>query len=400
MRLYYDDSYTRAFTARVVERLTENGRPAIILDQTYFYPTSGGQPNDTGTINGVAVVDVTARKDDGAVVHVLAAEVSNDEAACEIDWARRFDLMQHHTGQHILSQAFVQVAGAHTVGFHLSGDSVTIDLDQPSIADDAAARVETLANDVVWADRPVSARIIQPDDAEGVRIRKLPEHLLTGGLRVIDIDGFDVTACGGTHVARTGEIGLIKVLRIEKRGDKSRVEFRCGGRALRDYREKNAIVNQLTADLTCSPGEIPASVARIQEDFKAVQRAHKAANGLLLDYEAARLAASAPQQNGVRVVRQNFPDRDFADVRALAARLAQEPGIVALLATSGERAQMVFARSADLPHDMNLLLKGALALIANGRGGGQPPMAQGGGSASPAEIDAALAAAERNLLSG
>lgn len=398
MRLYYDESYTRVFDARIVERLSENGRPAVILDRTYFYPTSGGQPNDIGAINDVPVVDVTTRKEDGAVVHVLAAEVLDEAISCVIDWARRFDLMQHHTGQHILSQAFVQVAGANTVGFHLGGDSVTIDLDRAGIPDDVVGAVEALANDVVWGDRPVTARIIQPDDAEGVRIRKLPEHLLTGGLRVIDIDGFDVTACGGTHVARTGEIGLIKILRIEKRGEKARVEFRCGGRALRDYREKNAIANQLAADLTCSLGEITQAVARLQDDFKAVQRAHKAANGLLLDYEAERLAAEAPERGGVRVVKQNFPDRDFADVRVLASRITQHPGMIALLSTTGERAQMVFARSADLPHDMNRLLKAALETIDGGRGGGQPQMAQGGGNADAARATAALDFAEQQLL--
>ena len=157
-----------------------------------------------GTLNGIPVIDVSARKEDGAVVHVLADEIAADSIEGVVDWTRRFDHMQHHTGQHILSQAFVQVAQASTVGFHLGADSVTIDLDRANIPDDIVNAVETLANEIVFGNRPVTARIIQPDDAEGVRIRKLPEHLLTGGLRVIDIDGFDITACGGTHVARTG----------------------------------------------------------------------------------------------------------------------------------------------------------------------------------------------------
>ncbi len=398
MRLYYDDAYTRAFSARVVERLMQDGHPAVILDQTYFYPTSGGQPNDAGTLGGADVIDVTARKEDGAVIHVLSGEVSGDQVACVVDWARRFDHMQHHTGQHILSQAFVQVADAHTVGFHLSADSITIDLDRVNLSDETIEQVELLANEVVWADRPVTARIVQPDDAEGVRIRKLPEHLLTGGLRVIDIDGFDVTACGGTHVARTGEIGLIKVLKLEKRGDKTRVEFCCGGRALRDYREKNAIANQLAAGLTCALGEIPQAVARLQDDFKAAQRALKAANGLLLDAEAERLVAGAPDGDGIRLVKGVYPDRSFGDLRDLAARIAQQPRAVALLATSGDKAQVVLARSADLPQDMNALLKQILPLLGGGRGGGQPQMAQGGGSADQDQISAALDTAERLLL--
>jgi alanyl-tRNA synthetase len=400
MRLYYDDSYAREFSARVVERLTYDSHPAVVLDRTCFYPTSGGQPNDLGTLGGVAVLDVAARKEDGAVLHVLGEPLAADEVTGVIDWARRFDYMQHHTGQHILSQAFVQVAQASTVGFHLSLDSVTIDLDQPSLTDAQVAAVEALANEVVWGDRPVTARIVQPDDAEGVRIRKLPEHILTGGLRVIDIDGFDVTACGGTHVARTGEIGLIKVLKLEKRGDKTRVEFRCGGRALADYQAKNAVANGLAADLTCAIAELPQAVARLQEDFKAAQRALKAANSLLIDFEADRLAEEAPETNGVRVVKASFADRDFGDVRLLANKLIQKPSIVALLAVTGDKAQMVFARSADLSHDMNALLKATLAALANGRGGGQPQMAQGGGTASASEVDAALSAAEQRVVGG
>jgi alanyl-tRNA synthetase len=393
MRRYYDDSYTHEFSARVIERLTDH--PAVILDQTYFYPTSGGQPNDIGTINGIPVIDVTTRKEDGAVVHVLAREVADDDAICVVDWARRFDLMQHHTGQHILSQAFSQVATASTVGFHLSAESVTIDLDRVNLPEDAVNAVEMLANQVVFANRPVTARIIQPDDAEGVRIRKLPEHLLTGGLRVIDIDGFDVTACGGTHVARTGEIGVIKILKLEKRGDKTRVEFRCGGRALLDYREKNIITNRLAADLTCSINEITQAVGRLQDDFKEAQRSIKAASGLLLDYEAERLVADANEG----IIKLDFPNRDFNEVRALAARITQKPGMIALLGASGEKAQVVFARSADLAQDMNALLKQILPLLENGRGGGQAQMAQGGGvPASADQVERALAAAEQILL--
>ncbi len=398
MRLYYDDAYTREFSARITGRLTENEHPAVILDRTYFYPTSGGQPNDTGTINDVPVIDVIARKEDGEVIHVLEREISSDDAACMIHWERRFDHMQHHTGQHILSQAFVQVADASTVGFHLSPDSVTIDLDRAGLSEATAVAVETLANQIVWADRPVTARIIDPNDTEGVRIRKLPEHILTGGLRVIDIDGFDVTACGGTHVSRTGEIGLIKLLKLDKRGDKTRVEFRCGERALRDYREKNIVANQLTADLTCGLGEITAAVARIQEDLKEAQRALKAANGLLLDAEADRLAAEAPDQNGMRVIKLGFAGRDFADVRALATRITQKPGRIALLGTTGEKTQLVFARSADLMQDMNALLKQTLTLLTGGRGGGQAQMAQGGGSGDQAQLAAALDSAERSLF--
>jgi alanyl-tRNA synthetase len=305
--------------------------------------------------------------------------------------------MQHHTGQHILSQAFVQIADAHTVGFHLSADTVTIDLNQTSLADSTVAEVEDLANQIVYENRSVTARLVDPADTCGVRLRKLPEHLHTAGLRIIDIDGFDVTACGGTHVARTGEIGIIKVMRLEKRGDKTRVEFRCGKRALQDYRLKNALIYQLTAAFTCAMDELPQSVQRLQDNLKTLQSDLKAANQQLLDYEAAQLLSEASEHNGVKLIKIAFAERDAGDLRLLASRLAQSPGVIALLGTSGERANLVFARSADLSDDMNALLKQTLTLIKNGRGGGQPAMAQGSGMADAPQLQAALDEAAKTV---
>jgi len=400
MRLYYDDSYTTAFTARVIERLTHDGRPAVVLDRTYFYPTGGGQPADAGSIGGAAVLDVFTRPADSAVVHVLASPVEADRAACQVDWARRFDHMQHHTGQHILTQTFAQIAGAATVGFHLSPDSVTIDLDTPRLADADAARAEDLANQIVWENRPVTAHLIDPDSAEGVRARRVPGQLYTDGLRVIEVEGFDRTACGGTHVARTGEIGLIKVLRLTRRGEKMRVEFCCGGRALRDYRDKNALVNRLTAALTCSQAEIGGAVERLQAELKSALSDLKAAAVQNLAFEAAGLLSAASARAGVRLVRAAFENRSGGDLRLLAGKLVEAPGVIALLAAGGAQTQMVFARSADLPHDMRAALNAAFAALGQGRGGGQPALAQGGGAAAgAAQLNAALDAAERSLFS-
>ncbi len=399
MRLYYDDAYTTAFTARVVERLTHEGRPAVVLDRTYFYPTGGGQPADSGSVGGAAVLDVFTRPDDAAVVHLLAAPVALGEVACQVDWARRFDHMQHHTGQHILTQAFVQTAGTATVGFHLSPDSVTIDLNTPRLDDADAARAEDLANQIVWDNRPVTARLIDPHEAAGVRVRRMPGQLHTDGLRVIEVEGFDRTACGGTHVARSGEIGAIKVLRLTRRGDKTRVEFRCGARALRDYRAKNAAVNALTAALTCAQDDLPAAVERLQTELKTALSALKTAAAQNLAAEADRLLAAAAQRGETRLVRAVFVDRDGGDLRLLAGRLAEEAGVVALLASGGAQAQLVFARSADQPHDMRAALAAAFAALGHGRGGGQPALAQGGGAAAEtAQLERALAAAAQSLL--
>ncbi len=397
MRRYYDDAYTSQFTAQVIERMQVGERPAVVLDQTYFYPTSGGQPNDTGTINGVPVVDVISREADGAVVHVLGGELAADAVSAEVNWARRFDHMQHHTGQHILSQAFIQVAEASTVGFHMSTDSLTIDLDKLNLSAETISRVEDLANDIVVADRPVTAKIISLEEAANIRMRKLPEKIHTDGLRVVDIDGFDLTACGGTHVRRTGEIGTIKVLRTEKRGDKTRVEFRCGARALDVFRAQNALVNQLTALLTCKADEVIPAITRLQDDVKAAQRDLKAAKALLIDAEVASLIAETPMINELRIVNKVFAEREAADVRLIASKLVQTSGVIALLGVPGDKAQLIFARSEGLRQDMNALIKTALASI-NGRGGGTPALAQGGGVPATAEQIGAVLESARQLL--
>src|SRR5688572_28549137 len=196
-RLYYDDSYTIEFTARVIERTKHDDHPAVVLDRTYFYPTGGGQPNDTGVLGGVEVLDVFTREDDHAVMHVLAEDVMGEIVTCKLDWQRRFDHMQQHTGQHLLTQCFVETADAKTIGFHLSPNRITIDLDAAGLSAQAVDTAEDLANRIVQENRAVTARVVEPQEAAnlGVRIRRIPGHLATGGLRVVEITDFDLTAC-------------------------------------------------------------------------------------------------------------------------------------------------------------------------------------------------------------
>lgn len=398
-RLYYEDSYTRSFTARVIERLTVNDQPALVLDQTYFYPTGGGQPHDTGTINGVQVIDVHTRKDDQAVIHVLAQDVTGDDVQAEIDWTRRFDYMQQHTGQHILTQAFVQTAGLNTVGFHLSDDTVTIDLNQPHVESQTIEAAEMLANMVIYQNRPITARYVKPDDADGVRIRRIPDALATDGLRVIDIEDFDVTACGGTHVSHTGAVGIIKVTKQEKRGDKTRIEFRCGSRALLDYRVKHNVLIHTTATMNVGYWEVDEAVERLQEQIKAQQARVRLLSARLIEYEAQILLATTEPRGSVRVIKA-LVDYEPEQARLLARVLTAQPGVVALIATpSGDGSYFVFARSPELPYNMNEAFQRAGAMIGGIKGGGKPDMVQGGSAANePESLLKALEAAENSLL--
>lgn len=398
-RLYYSDSYTHAFSARIVARLNAQGHPAVVLDQTYFYPTSGGQPFDRGRLNGVPVVDVTAREADGAILHVLEAEAPGETAECEIDWPRRFDHMQTHTGQHVLSQAFVRTARAETISFHLGADGVSIDLAVPKLAPADLDRAEDLANEIVQRNVEVRAWFPAEDELSTLPLRRDPK--IQGPLRVVAIGDFDFTACGGTHVARAGEIGLIKITGVGKAGKDTRVEFLCGGRALRDYGQKDAILTQLAAGFSTGIGEVDQAVAKLRVEHQELRRSLNAARAQLLDHEAAELLASAPAQDGLRIVRRAWPDRDPAELRGLAERLAKQTVVVALLGTAGSKAHLVFARSSDVDKDMAALLKTALAVLGpSARGGGSPQIAQGGGVSAEVEgVERSLRQAEGELLS-
>ncbi len=391
-RLYYSDSYCPNFSARVLECLDLDGSAAVVLDRTAFYPTGGGQPHDTGTLNRNPVVDVIEREEDESVIHVLSsAEIESvlqpgDQVQGVIDWLRRFDHMQQHTGQHILSQAFVQTVDADTVGFHLGDDYSTIDLNCDMLSDDDVTRAEALANGIIFDDRPVVARFVEPEEVAVLPLRKAPPA--KNAIRVVQVEGFDWSACGGTHVARAGEIGLIKVVRVERRGTETRVTFLCGRRALRHYRMLNTLTRDLALHLTVGVEELPQAIERRQTEARTVRKERDRLRELLLDHEAVALIAGAQVIGPVSVVHEVFKAREVEEVRRLATRIASQPGHVALLGVEGEKAQLIFARSADLGYDMRPLLQGACRLVGGGGGGG-PELAQGGGS-HPDRIDEAL----------
>ncbi len=391
-RLYYSDSYCTTFSARVVECLFLNGPLWVVLDRTAFYPTGGGQPHDTGTLNGVPVVDVVEREEDQVPVHGLSAPEAEsplqpgDQVRGVVDWSRRFDHMQQHSGQHLLSQAFVQTAGADTVGFHLSNDYSTIDLNRDTLSEDDIARAEAQANQIIFADRPVVARLVEPEAAALLPLRKTPPA--REALRIVQVEGFDWSACGGTHVARTGEIGLIKVIRSERRGSETRITFLCGHRAVTHYHMLNALTRDLAKHLSVGVEELPEAVDRLQGEARTARKAWDSLRQELVDYEASALAANAQMAGPVSVVRQVFEARDVGEVRQLAARIASRPGHVSLLGVKGAKAHLIFARSADLGYDMRSLLQASCRLVGGG-GGGSSELAQGGG-AHPDRIHEAL----------
>jgi len=393
-RLYYNDSYTLDFNADVVEHTTFKQRPALVLDRTYFYPEGGGQPSDTGLINGVSVIDVQTREADRAVLHVLDHKLDDPHIEGQIDAARRLDHMQHHSGQHVLSQALSKAVNADTLSVHMSGERMTIDVNRPNLSVEDWLAVEELANQIVLEDRPVRAWFPEPDELASLAIRKMPD--VVGKVRIVDVGGFDITACGGTHVARTGEIGLIKVVKFERRGDTTRLEFKCGGRSLRDYRDKNDVINRLVTDMTVGYWELPDAMKRMQDENKALRAELKAAREQLVDAEALVMLPAAVPRGDWRIVTRAFDNRDVNEVKLLAQKLTAQLSVIALLGIAGEKAQLLFGRAENVTIDMVPLLKKGLSVLGSERGGGRPNFAQGGGvAATPEQVMEAIRQAQQ-----
>lgn len=397
LRRYYADSYTQTFRANVVEVTVAGGAPAAILDESFFYPTSGGQPHDTGRLAGATVVDVALR-DDGEVLHLLNAPVAEGPVQASLDWIRRFDHMQQHTGQHILSQAFIRVAEAPTIGFHLGAETVSIDLGLPGLVEAKVADALALANGIVTGNHGVRAWFPSPDELAELALRKTPE--VDGALRVVAIGDFDLSACGGTHVAQTGEIGLIEIQRTERLKRGLRVEFLCGGRAATDYARKHGIVRDLSVALTCGPADLRESVARLQGALVDARRELATFRERELDREAARLLDAAQAAGPFRVVRAAWSERAIDEVKGLALRITASPGVVTLLGVAGPRAQLLFGRSENITIDLKPAFDRALAALGGGKGGGSRLLQGAAGPADVTKLEAALAAAEASLTDG
>jgi alanyl-tRNA synthetase len=396
-RLYYQDPYMRAFSARVLDREEVEGKPAVALDRSAFYPGGGGQPPDIGTLAGVRVVE--AREDgEGHIWHRLAEPLSlpaGSEVTGEIDWPRRFDHMQQHTGQHILSAAFIRAAAAETVAFHLGADYTTIDLNRTGLSAAQVDAAEALANAVVAENRPVTARFVSDEEAERMPLRRPPKT--EGPIRVVQVADFDWSACGGTHVRSTAEVGPIKVVKVEKRGPETRVAFLCGGRALADYGRKHRLVQALSDRFSTGENDLLSAVERLEAEVQALRKALREAEQARAAAEAATLWAQAPERNGLRLVQMIYRDRSAEAVKALALALQAQARCVALLAWIGAdgRSQLTFAASPGVPADMGALLR-AVVTPLGGRGGGRAEWAQGGVPAA-GQVEPALAAARAAL---
>lgn len=379
--LYRDDPYLLDFEARVVERLTHDGQPALVLDRTAFYAESGGQPWDTGTLGDARVLKVVEHA--GRVVHVVDRQPAAETVRGLVDAQRRRDHLQQHHGQHLLSRAFVETAQASTISFHLGADESSVDLDR-LVSESQVLAAEERANRVVGESRPVSVRTVPRGEAAALGVR-VPDEA-GEAIRIVDAEGFDRQACSGTHPARTSEVGVILVLGHERYKGGTRVRFVCGDRALQAVHARLGVLDRLAQAMSAPWTELPDQAARALEEKGALAKRNEELRDRALAGEALELLSRRPETPAI--VRAVFDGRDGAELRGLADQVVKARPAIALLASRGAKVQLVFARTAGLAPDMNGLLKAVLT-AHGGRGGGRPEMAQGGCESIP-DLEALL----------
>lgn len=383
-KLYYQDPYLQEFTAHVLKKAPlQDGRFGIVLDRTAFYPEGGGQPCDRGWLNQIPVLDVRQESDE--IVHITAEDPGDDEISGRIDWQRRFDHMQQHTGEHILSGILLSRYQAENVGFHLSETTCQIDVTLSGLTPQQAGEIENEANAIIFANAPVTGQFVSAEELSRYSLRKEPGKEFAQ-IRLVSVAGCDCCPCGGTHVAHTGEVGLFKLRGWEKRKNHLRLDFVCGQRALADYQLKHDACRSLAVRFSVPPEGIVAAVERTLDKQESCQRELNELRKLYHQELAARLLtsvdSSAPASSAAsaRIIRQIFSQYSSADMQDFASRIRSQERAICLLASvdaEGDRAAFLFAGPADAALPMNELLKQSLA-TQGGKGGGNSLQAQGG----------------------
>jgi alanyl-tRNA synthetase len=392
-RLYYRDSFLREFDAQVISCEQDGARWKVVLDHTAFYPTSGGQPHDVGKLGDAPVVEV-ADAEGGKVVHYTSAAVPAGPVHAQIDWSRRFDHMQQHTGQHLLSAAFIELFRFPTVSFHLGKETSTIDLTAPEVVSRHLDAAEQRVNEIILEDRIVSVRFGTAEELAEVGIRKRVER--DGVLRAIEVEGFDRQPCGGTHLARTGQAGLLLIRKLERRRDMWRVEYVCGFRALAAARGDFASLMQAASLLSCGLPDVPAALAKVLEERRALHSESKRLEERLAEREARALltAQAKAGASGAGIIAAAIEDASPQYLGLLAAKLVTEANVVALL-VSRSNGSAVFAQSKELSGNMGILLRELLKEFG-GKGGGPKDFALGS-LPDAAQANALLARAKELL---
>ena len=390
-RLYYRDCYLREFTAQVL-RIEPDARGArVYLNRTAFYPDSGGQPTDHGTLGGKELLEAIDEGDE--IAHVLKSAPEGGEVTGQIDWVRRFDHMQQHTGQHLLSAAFEKTSGYRTVSFHLGDEAATIDLDSDRIGQRQLEDTENLVNQVVFENRPVRIFFQAAAQANQMDLRKPTSR--EGDIRLVEVQDFDLSACGGTHVSQTGAVGLALVRKFERTKGLTRVEFVCGSRALRMARLDFAVLSEAARLFSTGVESVPELVSKQAQDLREVTRSRDKLVEQLAEFKARELCLTARERTGWRVVRHTFTVEEGKEAKIVAHAIVKQPAMLALIGVKGKPGALFFSQSPGGTLDMAKILKDTVTKYG-GKGGGTRDFAQGGGI-DESRLEEALSHAESLL---
>lgn len=366
--LYYDSPDVKEWQTQVKEIMEKDGKYHVVLEESAFYPGGGGQPSDRGMIDGIPVEDVYEK--DGRIYHVLTAKPEHAAVLCKLDAGRRFDLMQQHTGQHLLSSVLYNDYLCKTSSLHMGETEVSIDVSLPDMPAQMIREVEDKANDFIYKDLPVKTHVVTPGEVGRFKLRKVPPS--SGTIRVVEIDAIDFSPCCGTHVARTGQIGIIKIVKTEKRGNETRVHFKCGRRALNDYQFEYDIISELSKRYRTEEDEILARVDAQSEQLKNTMKELSDLKGKILRIEAKDMAVSATS----KVIQRSFEDKRFDELNALSQYILENGNFIVILSSIPDK-RLLFAHNGSFDINCGKVLKEHLPEF-NGKGGGKPQWANGG----------------------
>ncbi|KNF09377.1 alanyl-tRNA editing protein AlaXL [Gottschalkia purinilytica] len=376
-KVYIENPYLREFTAKVIKKERINNEYYITLNRTIFYPhMSGGQPRDKGTMNDIEVKNVF--EENGKIVHVLNDNIDSKNVNLSIDWETRFDHMQQHTGQHLLSAVIYKLYNADTVGFHLGSKYVYIDVTIPRLTHHDIERIEKFANKIIYSNFNIKAYTVGKSDLARLPLRKQPT--VDSNIRIVEIDNIDFSPCAGTHCRNIGEIGILKIRKWEKYKGNTRIEFVCGNRALKDYTWKNNYINDISSLLSLKDNDTYKGVEKLLEENISLQKDLSSLKEELLVYKSKELLYNCIKFNEIKIVKKIFENNNLKDIRYIASNIISNTNTTCILGlVENDRCQLILGRSENIDLDMKEIFDSVIDLIS-GRGGGNSQLVQGGGS--------------------
>ncbi|THE09067.1 alanyl-tRNA editing protein [Bacillus timonensis] len=366
-KLYYENPYLTNWTTEVTNMITKDDHCFITLKETAFYPEGGGQPSDTGLIDNIKVMDVF--QEAGEVYHKLPHPPENKVVDCQIDWELRYDHMQQHTGQHLLSAICIEEYDAHTSSFHLGKDTVSIDLSVPEFSDEQLLHIENKVNKAIYENQQIKTYFVTKEQAGALPLRKMPD-VEGNEMRIVEIEGYDTSACAGTHVSRTGELGLMKLLKTEKSKGNTRVYFIYGGRTLKDYQATHSVLTTLSNQYSTNREGLIEKISKIETENKQYQREIEELKGKINQF----LAQELIQTHNEPIITQNFEDKSLKEIQGIAKQINESSNQCVIFTTTLEN-KLLISHNGSIPVQCGQLFKQELKNY-HGKGGGNNSTAQ------------------------